>query len=99
MQLAVFEQIINEGLSVRNVEELAQTINNPQEERPETQIETPQVKEKPQKKDFEIFESELSSLLNTKVQFSASNKGKGKISISFSNKADLERIVEVLTDR
>ncbi|MDR0874549.1 MAG: ParB/RepB/Spo0J family partition protein [Prevotellaceae bacterium] len=97
MQLVVFDQIIKDGLTVRNVEELAQTINNPQEETPETPTEKPQPKEKPQKKDFEIFQNELSSLLNTKVQFAANSNGKGKISISFSNKTDLERIIELLT--
>ena len=39
----------------------------------------------------------LSDLLQTKVQLSCSPKGKGKISIPFSNGEELERIAKLLS--
>ena len=93
MLLEVFEQIVKNELSVRKAEEMARLCNNPPEKKEEKQP----AKEKPKNGDFNILETELSSILNTKVQFVANNKGKGKITISFSNKQDLARIMEILT--
>jgi ParB family chromosome partitioning protein len=43
-----------------------------------------------------MLQNHLCTFFGTKVQLSCSNKGKGKISIPFSNEADLERIMEIL---
>ena len=94
-QLLVFEQITQDGLSVRNVEEMVKNINageNPVEEiKAEKNI-------APKSEDNEVFdlmEKRLSSFFNTKVQFSANKKGKGKITIPFSSEEDMERIIEI----
>ena len=44
---------------------------------------------------FAMLRDRLSSFLNTKVQFSCSAKGKGKISIPFANEEELEHIMNV----
>ena len=45
--------------------------------------------------EFAMLRDRLSSFLNTKVQFSCSAKGKGKISIPFANEEELEHIMNV----
>ena len=45
--------------------------------------------------EFNILKQRLSSFLNTKVQMTCSPKGKGKISIPFSNEEELEHIMNV----
>ena len=42
-----------------------------------------------------MLKDRLSKFLNTKVQFTCSPKGKGKISIPFANEEELERIMSV----
>lgn len=45
--------------------------------------------------EFTMLKDRLSKFLNTKVQFTCSPKGKGKISIPFANEEELERIMSV----
>ena len=46
--------------------------------------------------EFNVLKQQLSSFFNTKVQLTCSDKGKGKISIPFSNEEELERIIGIL---
>ena len=93
-QLFVYGKIIDEGLSVRKVEELVRNINageNPVEVKAENNV-------APKSDDNEVFavmEEKLGKFFNTTVQFSANKKGKGKITIPFSSEEDLERIMEI----
>ena len=45
--------------------------------------------------EFTQLKNKLSQFLNTKVQFTCSPKGKGKISIPFNNEEELEHIMNV----
>ena len=45
--------------------------------------------------EFNLLKQQLTGFLNTKVQLTCSEKGKGKISIPFSNEEELERIMEI----
>ena len=45
--------------------------------------------------EFNMLKQHLSGFFNTKVQLTCSEKGKGKISIPFSNEQELERIMEI----
>ena len=45
--------------------------------------------------EFTAIKNRLSQFLATKVQFTCSPKGKGKISIPFANEEELERIMKV----
>jgi ParB family chromosome partitioning protein len=93
-QLLVFEQIMEDGLSVRNVEEIVKNINSGEEISEKPNNKTPK-KSVSTKEDFDILEQKLSSFFKTTVQFTANKKGKGKISIPFASEEELERIIEI----
>lgn len=86
----LFERILNERLSVREVEEIASEMkeaNNPDKKK----------KQKTKKKDntYSELESKLNSFFESKVKFNRTDKGNGKIVIAFKNDQDLERIISL----
>ncbi len=89
LQIKLFKETQKNGYSVRKVEELAQRLKNGEdleEKKPET------VKSvMPQ--EFDLLRQRLSAFFATKVQLTCSPKGKGKISIPFSDEKDLEHIM------
>ncbi|MBR1681803.1 MAG: ParB/RepB/Spo0J family partition protein [Bacteroidaceae bacterium] len=94
LQLKVFNQIQSEHLSVRKVEELVKRL---------TEGETVNVggqKLRPRKaqlsREYSQLRESLSACFQTRVQFTCSDRGKGKITIPFSNEEDLERIISLL---
>ena len=94
LQLKVFSQIQNEHLSVRKVEELVKRL---------TEGETVNLKGqtlRPRKaqlsREYSLLRDSLSECFKTKVQFTCSDKGKGKITIPFANEEEMERIVTLL---
>ena len=92
LQIKLFKEIQKNGYSVRKVEELVQQLKNGED------IESGKKKiaAKAQlPEEFNILKQRLSSFLNTKVQMTCSPKGKGKISIPFSNEEELEHIMNV----
>lgn len=88
-QKYLFERIVSEGLSVREVEEIASEMKegNPDKKK----------QKKTKKKDdtYGELESKLNSFFNSKVKFSRTDKGNGKIVIAFKNDQDLERIISL----
>lgn len=100
-QLEVYELILEEGLSVRKVEEYVRAIAKGEKLedllKEEKVIET--VKKSGVKKatpeEFEILKTHLSKFFATKVQLSCNDKGKGKISIPFKTEEELERIISI----
>lgn len=89
-QLDIYKRILNEGLSVRKVEEIVRSGNGTA--RPQAKTEN-QVSKLPE---YSRLQNQLSTLFETKVQFSCNDKGKGKISIPFANDEELSRIMEKL---
>ncbi|MDR0732811.1 MAG: ParB/RepB/Spo0J family partition protein [Dysgonamonadaceae bacterium] len=90
-QLMVYEQIQEYGYSVRRTEEIVKELNNPQE----TTLTPEFAPHRPAKKSSEEFEElrkQLSKFFGAKVSVARNAKGKGKISISFSDENELERI-------
>ncbi|MBE6255957.1 MAG: ParB/RepB/Spo0J family partition protein [Prevotella sp.] len=94
LQLKVFSQIQNEHLSVRKVEELVKRL---------TEGETVNLKGqtlRPRKaqlsREYSLLRDSLSECFKTRVQFTCSDRGKGKITIPFSNEEEMERIVSIL---
>ena len=88
-QKYLFERILNERLSVREVEEIASEMkeaNNPDKK-----------KQKTKKKDntYAELESKLNSFFESKVKFNRTDKGNGKIVIAFKDDQDLERIISL----
>jgi ParB family chromosome partitioning protein len=97
-QLQVYELIIEEGLSVRRVEEIVRKIQNGDSLENALKQEKPILPKKGMKnvttpEEFELLKKHLSSFFNTKVQFVCNESGKGKISIPFKSNDELERII------
>lgn len=92
VQLDIYHQTINEGLSVRRVEELARMANEPQPDKP--------AKPKEQKEKVNLGEQEivlkehLTNRLGLRADVKPGQKGDGKIVISYNNQAELEAILE-----
>ena len=86
-QLDIFERIINEVLSVRDVENLARKAKKPK----------PNITEAEQKKDYyRDAKYGISQTLNAKVDMKFLPNGNGKIVIDFVNEHDLNRIIQLL---
>jgi ParB family transcriptional regulator, chromosome partitioning protein len=89
-QIRIWQKTVREGLSVRRVEELAQTINEPLR------------KKKPGKKadvsspELDGFIAQLRVRYATKVSMNSSADGKGSVSFEFYSHDDLERILDLL---
>ena len=79
-QLALYQRILREGLSVRKVEELAQNEKS-ESKKPKEKSENP----------YATLEKELSIALNTKVKVA-----NGKVVIAYSGEEELARIAEKL---
>ncbi len=94
-QLEIYQDIIAQGLSVRDVEEIVKNINEgvPEEEKPEA----PNKKtEKPVNTRYADLQKSLSSFYGSKVQIKTRTGGKGSIVINFSSGEDLERILKLV---
>ena len=86
MQVAIAQEIVNKGLSVRQVETLVAQIGQ-KKEKPST--------EKKLQKDNDTLrlEEELSNVIGTTVRLNANSKGKGKLIIEFSSYDQLDGII------
>ena len=82
------QKIIDEGLSVRQVEALIRRQNDKKK--------TKQKKEVQQNPYINDIKEKLESYLGTKVQLSTNKKNKGKIEIEYYSAEDLNRILELL---
>lgn len=93
LQLAFYEQIVKEGLSVRQVEQLVKEYNEP-EELPQEKSR----KKSPRRsnKEFDLLSRRFSTLFATKVSFTCNAEGKGKITIPFASEDQLEKIITLL---
>ena len=86
-QLEIFERIINEVLSVRDVENLARKAKKVNLD--------PSIVES-QKQFYNTARQNLAHNLNAKVDLKFLPKGNGKISIEFTNEHDLNRLIALL---
>ena len=88
VQLAVYTRILSDGLSVRQVENMAKSSKLQKTE------ETPT--EEAPRSDYEDLREHLSHYFGATVEFKRSNKGTGRIVIPFKSDEDLQRIVSIL---
>lgn len=90
-QIAIFKKVLEEGLSVRDVEALVKgQKENTTEAKPKKNTETSL------SSSAEKFQDTLAKKLDTKVQISANNKGKGKIVINFGSEKQLDQIIDFI---
>ena len=95
VQMALQKKEIDMGhcrYSVRKGEEMVQQIKDSEDNETAKKV----IKGKAElPEEFTLLKNRLSQFLNTKVQFTCSPKGKGKISIPFANEEELEHIMNV----
>jgi len=93
VQLAFYEQILVDGLSVRSVEEMVRTLgegSNPLKKESNEKS----VRKLPE--EYNMLKEHLSRFFDSKVQLTYNDKGKGKISIPFASEEELERLIGLL---
>jgi len=93
MQLKLFREVQKNQYSVRKVEEMVQMLKSGEE------VQTVKKKISSQSQlpeQYGVFKEKLADRLQAKVQLSCSTKGKGKITISFSNEEELKHIMDTL---
>lgn len=89
-QIAHAKKIVDEKLSVRDIEKLVKSINQPTKEKKIS------VKNKTQDFIYQDIEEKLKLSLGTKVSVTAKENGTGKIEIEFYSGDDLERLLDLL---
>lgn len=94
VQLALYEQILKEGLSVRNVEELVRGLANGETTMGEEK--KPATRKPALPEEYKMLREHLSRFFQTKVQLTCDNKGKGKITIPFATEEELEKLIGLL---
>ncbi len=92
VQLEVYEQILQGGLSVRKTEEIIRNQGNNDQE---TKKETGKEKTVNVSGEYKELKEALSAFFGTKIQLTCDDKGQGKITIPFQSEKDLERIMSV----
>ncbi len=96
-QLEVYQDIIADGLSVRDVEEIVKNLSMPGEEENEQAPENGKSKGGPYpEEELQLAEKDLTYLYDSKVKLKVRSNGKGSIVIGFSSRDDLERILGLL---
>lgn len=89
-QLFIHQQIIEQGLSVRKVEELVRSLNNsPLKPKAEKQAAGVSF-------EYQKLQKDLASRFASKVKLKVGENGKGAIEIPFVSDDDLSRILELL---
>jgi ParB family chromosome partitioning protein len=87
-QLRIVKEIINKNLSVRQVEAMVSKMKAPKTSNKKTK--------KPLPEFHHDFQQSLSKRLSSPIDITRSQRGKGMITIPFSNDKDFERIVALL---
>jgi ParB family transcriptional regulator, chromosome partitioning protein len=89
-QMDVYYRIIDDDLSVRQVEELVRHLQS-------ARIKDPAIRERKKKlnDDFLQLSEHLNRIFSTKVNFRINELGKGKIVIPFENPEEMERILGI----
>jgi ParB family transcriptional regulator, chromosome partitioning protein len=96
LQISIFNKILLDSLSVRDVEILIR-----QGHIKEEQVHPHEEEDKPKEKvEFSsnqvIFKKDLSNKLSSKIDIKKTPKGSGKIIINFDSEVDFNRIIEIL---
>lgn len=94
VQLAFYEQILSDSLSVRQVEEMVRSIANGEMQNLKKNGSKSSKEALPE--EFNLLREHLSSFFQTKVQLVCNKKGKGKITIPFASEEELEKLISLL---
>ena len=91
LQVNLYREIVNNNYSVRKVEELVKTLMDGKAVKVGDKKISPKRTKLPD--EYNMLQQQLTGFFKAKVQLTCSPKGKGKITIPFSNEEDLERIM------
>ncbi len=96
LQIKAYEEIKRENLSVRKVEGMVKEIleGGTVKTKDKEQLKAKGSNKLPE--EYKALKDMLSTLFNSKVQLTCTEKGRGKISIPFSNPEELERIIKLI---
>ena len=99
VQLAFYEQIMEQGLSVRSVEEMVRQVTEKKklscEEKP-AETATKPSRKPTLPEEFKILREHLCRYFHTNVQLTCDEKGKGRITIPFDSEIELEKLIGIL---
>jgi ParB family transcriptional regulator, chromosome partitioning protein len=93
-QLDIFNDIVVQGLSVRDVEEIVKNLNEPGELPEGPPNDPPRIK--PDQSKYRELQRVFSDLYGTKVHIKAKTGEKGAIVINFSSDQELKRILDLV---
>lgn len=97
IQLALYEQILTDGLSVRQVEELVRNASEGENDVPETPAPPAKSVRKLLPEEYRTLKNQLSDFFHVKVKLTCdAEKGNGKIVIPFDSETELEHIMGML---
>ncbi|MDR0757676.1 MAG: ParB/RepB/Spo0J family partition protein [Tannerella sp.] len=97
VQLALYEQILEEGLSVRRVEELTRATSAEPADVAAPNSSAAKTRKKLLSDEYQLLQEHLSTFFLTKVNLTYNHdNGKGKITIPFRSEEELEKIVGLL---
>ena len=94
-QLKLYNLILQEGLSVRRVEELSKEIKDSLERGDKPVIGKKKKTAVSTNDDYDFFRKERENYFPTKVSFSRSSDGKGSITLKFNNDDELQKLVQL----
>jgi ParB family chromosome partitioning protein len=89
-QLALYDETVAAGYSVRRVEERVREINAGG-----TEPKAPAARPANLSSDFAPLREGLEKFFNTKVQLTCNDKGRGKISFPFNSEEELQKIIDI----
>ncbi|MCM1451330.1 MAG: ParB/RepB/Spo0J family partition protein [Clostridium sp.] len=87
LQLKLYNEILKHGLSVRKVEELAKAYRDAADKESVPAVPAPRANE------YAILKKHLSSVFEIPVQMTRDKSGKGKITFTFKNDEELEKLI------
>lgn len=87
MQIRIYQDILLQDYSVRQVENIVKRINAGEKPTSKTNKKLPE--------EFDVLQNRLSDFFNTKVHMTCSDKGKGKITIPFTDEEQLLNIIAI----
>jgi ParB family chromosome partitioning protein len=92
-QLEIYDQILKNNYSVRKVEEIVRIMN--ESEAPETFPDSAKESKDKLPEEYFFLKERLKDLFHSKIDLARNTKGKGKITIPFSNDEELEKIMDI----
>jgi ParB family chromosome partitioning protein len=93
-QQYLFSKMMEEGLSVREVENLVKAANERKEDEVKPAVTAKKKADLPD--GFAEFQKKISTKLEVKVKIKADERGRGVLNIPFKSQQDLKRIIDLL---